>query len=58
MILRIAGLPVSREDYARVGFVLRTSQHFDILRRVRDQSRLWILDSMRVLKNEKGQVES
>lgn len=49
MILRIAGLPAPREDHARVSFVLRAAQHFDILRRVRDQGRLWILDPVRVL---------
>lgn len=36
MILRVAGLPASREDHARVSLVLRTAQHFDILGRVRD----------------------
>lgn len=49
MILRVAGLPAPREDHARVSLVLRTAQHFDILRRVRDQGRLWILDPVRVL---------
>lgn len=36
MILRVAGLPATREDHARVSLVLRTTQHFDILGRVRD----------------------
>lgn len=53
MILRIAGLPVSREDHARVSFVLRATQHFDVLRRVRDQGRLRTFDPVRVLKHEK-----
>lgn len=51
MILRVAGLPVSREDHARVSFVLRASQYFDILRSVRDQGRTF--DPVRVLKNQK-----
>lgn len=53
MVLRVASLPVSREDHARVSFVLRAPQYFDILRRVRDQGRLWTFDPVRVLKNQK-----